>query len=76
MMTNNEQSDPLDQEIDFSNSVRGKFYKRGAELRIPVYLEPELLELLTEIASRKDIPLDSLVNTIIKNELAIAEVLR
>lgn len=72
----NDERDPLDQEIDFSKSVRGKFYRPGAELHLPVYLEPELVKALAEIAARKEISLDTLVNTIVKNELAIAEVLR
>jgi hypothetical protein len=42
--------DPLDTEIDFSKGVRGKFYRPGMKLRIPVYLEETLLRSLAEIA--------------------------
>jgi hypothetical protein len=31
--------DPLEREIDFSKGERGKFYRPGMKLRIPVYLE-------------------------------------
>jgi hypothetical protein len=72
----NHNEDPLDHEVDFSRSVRGKFYRPDGEMHLPVYLEPELLRALTEIASRKDMSVDALVNTIIRNDLAIAEVLR
>ena len=68
--------DPLDQEIDFSKGVRGKFYHKDAEFHVPVYLEPTVLQTLTETANRKGIRLDDLVNDLLKKELAIAETLR
>ncbi len=69
-------NDPLDQVIDFSKGVRGKFYRPGMEVRIPVYLEQGLLESLTEVASRKGLQLDALVNDLLRKALAIAEALR
>ena len=68
--------DPLDQEIDFSRGVRGKFYRPGAEFHTPIYLEPSVLQALTETANRKGIRLDDLVNDLLKKELAIAETLK
>ncbi|MGO9262228.1 MAG: hypothetical protein ACLQU1_38895 [Bryobacteraceae bacterium] len=68
--------DPLDREIDFSKGVRGKFYRPGMKLHIPVYLEQAVLDSLTEIAGRKGVPLDDLVNDLLRRELAIAETLR
>jgi len=44
--------------------------------RRPVLLEASVLETLTEIAARKGMDLDTLVNDILKREIAIAEVLR
>jgi len=69
-------NDPLDDEIDFSKGVRGKFCRPGMKLHIPVYLEQAVLDSLTEIAERKRIPLDDLVNDLLRRELAIAETLR
>ena len=68
--------DPLDQEIDFSKGVRGKFYRAGADFHIPVYLEPSVLQTLAETANRKGVRLDDLVNDLLKKELAIVESLR
>jgi len=68
--------DPLDREIDFSKGVRGKFYRPNMSLRIPVYLEPALLESLNAAATRQGIQLDDLVNDILRRDLAIAEALR
>ncbi len=40
-------------EYDFRNAVRGKFFRPDASLRIPVYLEPEVLEFLAAKAEEK-----------------------
>lgn len=68
--------DPLDHEIDFSKGVRGKFYRPGMRIDIPVYLEQTVLDSLTEIAERKGVQLNDLVNDLLRRELAIAETLR
>jgi hypothetical protein len=68
--------DPLDNSIDFSKGVRGKFYRPGMELHIPVYLDSGVMDRLTEIAHRKGIQLDDLVSDLLRRELAIAEQLR
>lgn len=44
--------------------------------RRPILLERNVLDKLTEIAERKGIDLDVLVNDILRKEIAIAEVLR
>ena len=64
------------QEYDFSKGERGKFHRPGARVHIPVYLEESVLGPLTEIAQRKGIEVDALVNDVLKKELAIVEVLR
>ena len=68
--------DPLDNEIDFSKGARGKFYRAGMTIHIPVYVEETVLVSLTEIADRKGVRLDDLVNDLLRRELAIAETLR
>jgi len=68
--------DPLDREIDFSKGVRGKFYRPGMKLRIPVYLEETLLGSLAEIAERRGMNLDDLVSDLLRRDLAIVEALR
>lgn len=68
--------DPLDREVDFSNGVRGKFYRPGMKLRIPVYLEETLLGSLAEIAERRGMNLDDLVSDLLRRDLAIVDALR
>lgn len=68
--------DPLDREIDFSKGVRGKFYRPGMKLRIPIYLEETLLGSLAEIAERRGINLDDLVSDLLRRDLGIVDALR
>ncbi len=68
--------DPLNNSIDFSKGARGKFYRPNMQLHIPVYLEPGIMDSLTEIAQRKGIRLDDLVSDLLRRELDIAETLR
>jgi len=68
--------DPLDNDIDFSKGQRGKFYRPGAKLRIPIYIEEKLLGKLAETAERKGVTLDDLVSDLLAKDLAIVEVLR
>jgi hypothetical protein len=75
-MTGNMSDDPLDREIDFSKGVRGKFYRPNAEFHVPVYLDPNVLRSLGEIADRKGVLLNDLVNDVLRKELAIVEALR
>ncbi len=32
----------MKREYDFSHAARGKFYRKGAELRLPIYLDTKL----------------------------------
>ena len=63
-------------EYDFKNAERGKFFRPGATLRLPIYLEPEVQDYLAAKAQAKNIDLDDLVNDLLKQEIRIAESLR
>ena len=63
-------------EYDFKNAERGKFFRPGAVLRLPIYLEPEVQDYLAAKAQAKNIDLDDLVNELLKQEIRIAESLR
>ena len=66
----------MKQEYDFSKGERGKFYRAKARFHIPVYLDEAVMGPLSAIAQRKGVPVDDLVNDLLKKELAIAEALR
>jgi hypothetical protein len=61
---------PLTDE-QMATAVRG-----WRHFRRPILLERSVLDKLTEIAERKGVDLDALVNDILKKEIAIAEALR
>jgi hypothetical protein len=63
-------------EYDFRNAVRGKFFRPDASLRIPVYLEPEVLEFLAAKAEEKGVGLDEIVNELLKRDIATIETAR
>ena len=52
-------------EYDFSKAVRGKFYRKGADLRLPIYLEPKLQSKLERIARKKGKDVGEMVNQLL-----------
>lgn len=57
-------------EYDFSRAERGK-HCAGADaiFHVPVYLDPEVQAFLIDKAARKGIPLDQLVNELLKSDI-------
>ena len=60
-------------EYDFSKGERGKFYRPGAKLNFPIYLEEDVLAYLSERARSKGIEISQLVNEILKKDIALFE---
>jgi hypothetical protein len=60
-------------EYDFSKGERGKFFRRNAELRLPIYLSADVQTYLTQRAAEKGVPLGEMVNTLLKQEIQLIE---
>ena len=60
-------------EYDFSKAVRGKFYRKGAELRLPIYLEPKLQRKLERIARTKGKDVSEMVNQWLQKDVKFLE---
>ena len=45
--------DDMPAEIDFSKGTRGKFYRQGARLHLPVYLDDQVQDTLARLAQAK-----------------------
>ena len=75
-MSDNEKDFEMEAEYDFSNAERGKFYRPGATLRLPVYLNEELQSYLAAAAERKGISLTDLVNSLLSKEVEIVEAVK
>jgi hypothetical protein len=60
-------------EYDFSNAPRGRFYRQDVVLAPPVHLDPEVLAFLTARAAARGIPLNDLVNALLKKDMELIE---
>ncbi len=61
--------DDMKKEYDFSKAERGKFYRKGAKLRLPIYLDPKVQSQLERIARREGKDIEELVTQLVKKEL-------
>jgi hypothetical protein len=59
----------MKKEYDFSKGERGKFYRRGARLNLPVYLDPDVQTRLTKAAQKRHEEVDSRVKRLLKREI-------
>jgi hypothetical protein len=66
----------MKREYDFSKAERGKLYRPGAKLNMPIYLDEEILDYLTERAEAKGVEVGDLVNDILKKDIALMETLK
>jgi len=58
-------------EYDFSKAKRGRFFRQDAILTPPVHLDPEVLAFLTARAQARGIPLNELVNELLKKDIEL-----
>jgi hypothetical protein len=65
----------MKKEYDFSKAERGKFYRPGAKLNLPAYLDRDVQARLTRAAKKRHEDVDSLVNRLLKREIETAETL-
>lgn len=76
----NAQTAPLDDdmpaEIDFSGGRRGQFYKSGAQLNLPVYLDQKVQATLAALASAKGVDFSVLINDLLKKDIELIEMAR
>jgi cytidylate kinase len=66
----------MKREYDFSTAVRGKFYRKGAELRLPIYLDSAMRRRLERVAKKRGTPVGELVHQLLKKNLAVMETRR
>ncbi len=60
-------------EYDFSKAEQGKFYRPGEELKIPVYLDEDVISYLRARTGGAD--LSALINQILRKEIELLKVL-
>jgi hypothetical protein len=63
----------MKKECDFSKGTRGKFHRRNATLKLPIYLDSDNLSFVEKIAKKKKKDLNSVVNELIKTDKSLAK---
>jgi hypothetical protein len=69
-------NDDMPAEIDFSKGSRGKFFKPGSSLHLPVYLDADVQAYLAERATARGIEIAQLVNELLKKDIELIEAAR
>jgi len=60
-------------QYDFSTAKRGRFYRKGATLRLPIYLGAKLQDQVESRATRTGRDIGDVVNQIVKNEIRLID---
>jgi hypothetical protein len=66
--------DEMPNEIAFSNAERGKFYRPGTKLHLPIYLDDPVQARLTALAQAKGVDLSALVNELLRKDIERIEI--
>ena len=53
-------------EYDFSKAARGKFYRPDARLKLPVYLDDDLAEIIENYAMQQKTDTQTIVNDFLR----------
>ncbi len=61
------------EEYDFSKGERGKFYNPNAKMNLPVYLDEDVLDYFVAKAQAKGVELNTMVNDLLKKDIALIE---
>ena len=66
----------MKKEYDFSKGERGKFYRPDAKLNLPVYLEPEVMDVVERVARKRRSDVSAVVNDLLKTDIELARALK
>ena len=71
--TQTSDNDDMPEEIDFSGGERGKFYRPGAQLQLPIHLEVNVQNTLAMLANAKGVDLSVFVNELLKKDIELIQ---
>lgn len=63
----------MKREYDFAKAGRGKFYRKGAAVRLPIYLDPKLQKKLERLARKKGKDVGEMVNQLLRKDVDFLE---
>ena len=61
---------------DFSKGERGKFYRPGLKLNLPIYLDADVRRFVERIAKAKRRDVATVVNDLLKSDMRLAQVMK
>ena len=61
----------MKKEYDFSKAERGKFYRKNADVRLPIYLGARLQKQVESLASRTGRDMGEVVSRIVETEMRL-----
>lgn len=64
------------EQYDFSKGERGKFYRKDAEMFLPIYLDSQLQTTLIALADAKGLDISVLVNAMLKKDIELIQLTR
>jgi hypothetical protein len=60
-------------EYDFSKGERGKFYRPGTTLNLPVYLDPDVDTFMRQVSLKTGKDVEKLVNEWLRSSIKLVE---
>ena len=66
----------MKREYDFSKAERGRFFRTGATVRLPIYLDARVQGEVENLANRTGRNVRDLVNRIVQKEVRLIEELK
>ncbi|MFA5804234.1 MAG: hypothetical protein WC879_06290 [Melioribacteraceae bacterium] len=66
----------MKKEYDFSNAIRGKFYRKDAQLNLPIYLDKDIADFIHKVADQKKIDSQTVVNKMLRGNKEIIQALQ
>jgi hypothetical protein len=67
------ENNDIKKEYDFSKGVRGKFYCPPEFMEIPIYIDKNLRKYYEEVALKKHVDVQTIVNAVLKKEMELQQ---
>ena len=63
----------MKREYDFSKAEQGKFYRKGAVIPLPIYLDAKVQAQVERVARKNGKEVGELVNQVVQKEMELIE---
>ena len=67
---------PAQIETQVNKAIRAQVEKPNLKLNLPIYLDPEIMSFIEDIAKKKNSDLSTVVNDLIKTDMQLAETMK